>query len=102
MFGGEPNAFTDNTHGGFPIRSEFAVDNMFLDPTCLFILMQRPSFHLVICICSRDPMASTAQDQMKAYWKKNLDLQRPNSPWMIYRYVQWRPFIARFIIANIL
>jgi succinate dehydrogenase (ubiquinone) cytochrome b560 subunit len=31
------------------------------------------------------PMASSAHAQMKDFWKKNLELGRPNSPWQIYR-----------------
>jgi succinate dehydrogenase (ubiquinone) cytochrome b560 subunit len=30
-------------------------------------------------------MASSAHAQMKDFWKKNLELGRPNSPWQIYR-----------------
>lgn len=30
-------------------------------------------------------MAMTAHDEMKLFWKKNLELKRPNSPWWIYR-----------------
>jgi len=31
------------------------------------------------------PMASTAHAEMKEFWKKNIDLGRPNSPWQIYK-----------------
>ena len=31
------------------------------------------------------PMAISAHDEMKLFWKKNLELKRPNSPWWIYR-----------------
>jgi len=36
-------------------------------------------------ICRSAPMALSAHDQMKLFWKKNIELQRPNSPWWIYR-----------------
>merc|ERR1712038_781493 len=32
------------------------------------------------------PMSMTAQDQMKQFWKKNQKLQRPQSPWINYRW----------------
>lgn len=36
--------------------------------------------------CDRSaPMAMSAHDEMKLFWKKNLELKRPNSPWWIYR-----------------
>jgi len=34
---------------------------------------------------SSAPMAMTAHDEMKLFWKKNQELKRPNSPWWIYR-----------------
>jgi succinate dehydrogenase (ubiquinone) cytochrome b560 subunit len=30
-------------------------------------------------------MAMSAQSEMKQFWKKNLQLNRPNSPWWIYK-----------------
>jgi len=30
-------------------------------------------------------MAMTAYEEMNQFWKKNLELKRPNSPWWIYR-----------------
>merc|ERR1711893_443484 len=32
------------------------------------------------------PMATTAHEQMKAYWEKNIKLNRPNSPWTVYKF----------------
>ncbi|KAK2146308.1 hypothetical protein LSH36_616g00009 [Paralvinella palmiformis] len=31
------------------------------------------------------PMATTAHQEMKDFWKKNQELGRPSSPWVIYR-----------------
>ena len=31
------------------------------------------------------PMTSVAQQQMKDFWKKNQELKRPSSPWIIYK-----------------
>lgn len=32
------------------------------------------------------PMATTAHEQMKEFWKKNIELNRPNSPWTVYAF----------------
>jgi succinate dehydrogenase (ubiquinone) cytochrome b560 subunit len=46
-----------------------------------FLLSQQT---LIIARCSA-PMAVSAHTEMKQFWKKNLQLNRPNSPWWIYR-----------------
>jgi len=32
------------------------------------------------------PMTSSAQQQMKDFWKKNQTLKRPSSPWIVYKW----------------
>lgn len=45
-------------------------------------LLRQQSMILVKCSA---PMALSAHDEMKMFWKKNIELKRPNSPWWIYR-----------------
>ncbi|ELT97730.1 hypothetical protein CAPTEDRAFT_226675 [Capitella teleta] len=38
-------------------------------------------------LCTRTlPMTTSAQQDMKDFWKKNQQLNRPNSPWMVYEW----------------
>lgn len=39
---------------------------------------------IIVARCTA-PMATDAHDQMKKFWNKNLTLNRPNSPWWIYK-----------------
>ena len=42
---------------------------------------------LIYAVSSVVPMATSAPEQMQAFWDKNQRLKRPNSPWTIYRLV---------------
>jgi succinate dehydrogenase (ubiquinone) cytochrome b560 subunit len=48
-----------------------------------FLLAQQ---HAIIMGRWTAPMASSAHSEMKAFWKKNAESSRPNSPWIVY---QW-------------
>jgi succinate dehydrogenase (ubiquinone) cytochrome b560 subunit len=45
-------------------------------------LLSQQTFLMARCSA---PMAMTAYGEMKQFWKKNQQLNRPNSPWWIYR-----------------